>query len=302
LISFSDITAYKSFKQLLTLINPYYFGSPADGSFPSEFPHPEGLFWESNFYIGIISILLLVVGLLKKRKSVWEKSTMILVLISLILSFGQNSPLGFIFFFPLASSMRGAGRFILLTILGLSGLVAIGLDSLRKYISEKSVWLGRITFLILPFFIFFDLYNYGANLYPTAFVEEIVKPPELTKFIPNASRVYTDYSHYQIYFDHFVNKGWKNIEPFLYFRNALDEDSNILYGIGQINAYSAIPIIRQYVFLSNKTEDTLDISAVDYFITTKELEDAKDFILVGKADPPKNDLPEYFVYKNENAL
>lgn len=117
-----------SVKNLLTVIYPFIFGNPADGTYP-YFGKGWPIFWENLLYVGIIPLLSIIIYAIKRKEfrqklySGSEKTLLAVFLASLILSLGKNTPAGLLFKFPPLSFTRIESRFLAFSNISL-GLLA----------------------------------------------------------------------------------------------------------------------------------------------------------------------------------
>ncbi len=108
--------------QLLTFLFPNSFGSPAYGTYVGV-----RWFWEVCGYLGIISLLLIGLGTIKR----WQRSWPLVVLgaVGLILSFGKGNPVYLLLqYIPPFNSVGAAGRYLLLWTAAGAALAAEGAE------------------------------------------------------------------------------------------------------------------------------------------------------------------------------
>src|SRR3989344_6478579 len=128
-LNYTTITSYPyPFKHLITFVMPYFFGSPQNAGYPPPGLN-WGIFWENTAYIGIFPLILAFFSLFLIRQKI-VKILLILLLFSFLLVLGKNSPLYFIFLFPLFNFFRVPSKFLLLTVFSLSLLAGITLNYL----------------------------------------------------------------------------------------------------------------------------------------------------------------------------
>ncbi|MFC1711240.1 YfhO family protein [Patescibacteria group bacterium] len=287
---------------LITFILPNYFGSPKNGTYP-PFNQNWGIYWENTAYLGIIPIILLAFFLFRKNKKHTEKFFLFLVFLSLFLVWGNNSPLYFIFTFPVFSFFRVPSRFLLLTAFAIAFIASSSLDritiSWEKIIRTKSIVLTLTILFTLTFL--FDLFYFGYLYHPLIPVKEALKPPPSADIIAVNERIYTDSAQPRMWNKHFINQGWGNINPYLYYKNGLDADLNLLFGKSHIKAFYGLPTKRQQYFQQYLNENLVNISAVKKIIYL-DIIDNPNLELIKTLDPPTNDLPKYYIYQNLNSL
>jgi len=125
------------FRNLLTLITPKFFGFVSGGSmreavywgFPQSF-----LFWETNAFVGITTLLLAVRAVFDTRRNPAVIFLLVIASLALLLSLGQNTPLWYLVFnyVPGFGGFRLPGRFISWFSYMVIFLAGIGLNSILK--------------------------------------------------------------------------------------------------------------------------------------------------------------------------
>ncbi len=234
---------------LITFISPNFFGTPKNGTYPLT-NSEQGLYWENTAYLGLFPLILAIAVLTKKKKSAFEKSLIALTLSSLLLAVGKKTALIFLLPFPGFSFMRIPSRFLLLTTFSLSALGASYLDFLIAKLKTKEVpklILNLLIVLILTFAVT-DLFSFGYNHNPIVSVEKALEPPlSLTK-LSSKQRIYTTKKQQFTWNTPLITQGWQDISPFIYFKNGLDANLNLLYNITQVRAYAGLLPQRQKVF------------------------------------------------------
>lgn len=260
-LSFSEATRFPyPIKHLLTFISPFLYGNPAMGTYP-VFNENWGIFWENTAYVGILPILFIVWTLVKS--SVQKNKLMVifltLIIISIILSLGKNSPFYLLYtIFPF-NLFRVPSRFLILTAFSISILSAYPLEyfiSKVKYLPQK-----YLIFSFLPILIF-QLMLFGNNFKPLGKVEDWLIKPETAQILEKfpINRIYSipSYSNWN---QEFLKNGWQKEDMYYFSRNNLMANSNIIYGIESINVY---PIItsRRFKIVNNEIEKGITINSL----------------------------------------
>ncbi len=257
---FEQVTAFPyPYKHLITFINPYLFGNPAIGNYP-PFSSQWGIFWENTAYLGIPPLLLAFFSLFKKKKAKEQFFFYFLAILTLILAFGKYSPLQFVFAFPPFNFFRVPSRFLLLTSFALAFLAGFGLswypepqDQSRneKSLPKTSCQVkGKLFYLLVFLLVFaFSIYNlvdFALGYLPVGKSQKWFSQPESLKFL-NSERIYT-LGAKQSWNEEFLKNGWKEKENFLFFKNNLQGNFNLLYNIGQVNSHNSLPLEKEKLF------------------------------------------------------
>jgi len=299
LVSVQDVASLRSIKQFATIINPNLFGNPLDASYK---PLDGSIFWESTIYIGIIPLLFSIYGIFGSYKKNVKTKFIWLFFITVILSFGPHSPIGFVYLMPVFSSMRGAVRFFLVAIFSLTILSGFGLDRVVfKYERRRGGNFWQLGLGLVIVVTIFELYKFGIKYQPVLPIEQLLESPEIVNYIPKGDRVFTDYSQQENYNKTFMKEGWADLSKFLYLKNGIDENSNLLYGIGNLKVYSAMPITRQSIVQRNINYNLVNLAGANYIVSMRDLDNDENLNLIYKS-VPFADLPSYFLYKNSNAI
>ncbi|HON11022.1 MAG TPA: YfhO family protein [Chitinispirillaceae bacterium] len=131
-------------RNLLTFIAPKFFGSVSGSSMGQSFywGFPQSfLFWETNAFVGIITLFLAVRAIFDTRKNPVIIFLLIAASLTLILSLGNNTPLWYLVFnyVPGFSNFRLPGRFISWFSYMVVFLAGIGLDLILKNSTDPKV-------------------------------------------------------------------------------------------------------------------------------------------------------------------
>lgn len=316
-LSFNETTAQSfSPKYFLTLIYPFIFGNPANASYKLFVQRGMDIFWEKAGYIGILPLILVFWGILKnKKKSSYQKALIFLLIISLFLVLGKYSPIMFVYLFPPFNFFRIPSRFLILLIFSLSILAGYGLEILPLKKINKTTFK-----LLLLIFVFsssmFILYSY----HPTISAKNLLKAPESADFLKGKQgRIYQLGGSWP-YINELQNKGWQDISYYIFAKNSLDADLNLLYGLTQTGVYDALLTRRQkliqsllvyeakgdlinYTAISTSLhKKILNLTSTRFLISPFQFYDS-DLKLVKKISPPINTtwLP-FYIYENTKYL
>ncbi|MDO8660113.1 MAG: YfhO family protein [Candidatus Parcubacteria bacterium] len=156
-------------RQIISVIFPYFFGSPINGSYWAK-----GNFWESTLYIGIFPLIFALLAVLfKKSRYVFIFS--VLGLFALIYSLGKYGPI-FPFFYhhiPGFDSFRVVGRFRYIYVFSLSILAGIGVNFLlnkfknriQHFFLKFSILIPIMIIISATFLLYFDTNKTNIYIY-----------------------------------------------------------------------------------------------------------------------------------------
>ena len=299
-MDFDTVTSFPyPVRHLITFINPYYFGSPQNATYP-VFDYNWGIFWENTAYIGLIPLVLAVLYL-TGLKNKYTREFLSMVIISLLLVFGRNSPLYFLFsFFPF-NLFRVPSKFLLITAFFLCVSAASSLDKIyenlnaKTNISRKKLLFGLSAFFYLTVII--DLFRFSYNYPPVTPSGWWTKAPRSADFIKNETqnpKVGSLGAPY-LWNEVFLKKGFQDMDLYQIQTNSLYQNQNALFQIKSpdINTGGIIPkrlnffkgFLGSYnpagengkIFLNNLVVNSLVMSGTDYIITPYLLEDSQSF-------------------------
>jgi len=290
-------------KHLVSFLKPNFFGKPQDGSYPA-FKPGWGIYWENTGYVGLIPLVLTIFVFCKRKKARLEKFLLVLLLTSLLLSLGPYSPLYFLFSFPGFSFFRVPSRFLLLTTFSLACLAGFGFDRLKIFLKKKLTFpfIFRFSFFVLIFLSVLDLFLFGFNYHPLVPVNQALEPPEISQSMEKNSRVYTDQSQFKVWNDVFLTQGWQDINPFLYFKNGMSADLNLLFNQSNIEAFYGLPSLRQQYYQESLNQRLIAAADAKYLITPEKIGNEADEGYQLLKTIRKENLPDYYLYLNLKAL
>ncbi|MBI5326669.1 MAG: YfhO family protein [Ignavibacteriae bacterium] len=147
-------------KQIFTSIVPDLFGSIDGKSFKERnfTYHLEGSayynYWETAYYFGIAALLLGFIGLLHRYKTKEGILFIIVIVFSLLYSFGKNFFLFELFYkLPLFEYFRMPARMMFYLVLVFSVLAGFGFDALWNHPKDSKTLKKLIIITIIPLFI-----------------------------------------------------------------------------------------------------------------------------------------------------
>lgn len=226
---------------------PFAFGNPGAASYNPPFQE-QRLFWENTSYIGLIPLALSSLGFFAGRKNKYALIFSILFVLSLVLSLGGKTPLGFFLSLPPFSSFRIPSRFLIFASFSLAILAAFALDMLLKKIKSKKT---IITTLLITLSIF-DLYTFCYTFNGLDKASDWLKPPETARFLARDSTFFRVYSievtdfNTNPYNQVFVQTGgWlTDIAAHRFLFNWLPANTNMLFNIKSANGYASLSLAR----------------------------------------------------------
>ena len=277
-------------KNLVTYLNPFFLGSAKNGTANSTDWTGKGVYWESTSYIGILPLFFALFSIIFVFRSEKRNIYLVIALLALItalLSLGKYAPTHIFYSFPPLSLFRVPSRFILFTQFFLIILAAYGTKKVIDILPQRFKNLAGLIFIsLLVGDIFLNWYYYN----PIGSFNSWTSPPETAKIIreiePQA-RVLSLGSG-ENWNDVFVPSGWDNkIDKYYFFRNSLDHNLNLLFGINQFNVFETLPT-RRYLLLNailnsninieenqfsinQKAKDILDNYNVKFIVSTKDI-------------------------------
>ncbi len=249
-----------TFKNLLQFLNPYILGSPKEGTYPLWQPGKWGIFWENSAYVGILPLILgfgAIIGNVfkaKKNKEIFCLSA--LLFFATLLALGEQSPIYVIFTIPPFSLFRVPSRFLLPASFALVTLSAIYLNRIKKPIA-----LGLIALSLIDIFIILKNYN------PALEAGKLLDYPDSSQFLSsnNAANVYT-VGNVNKWNENFVKNGWGDMDKFYFFKNYLDQNSNLIFNIDQFAAYESLQTKRM-AFIKSQVAGKVKFENGTYIIS-----------------------------------
>lgn len=282
-------------KNLLSFLNPYFFGNPRIGTYP-PFSNNWGIFWESTGYLGILPLVLVLISLKNFRKHLvfW-----IILGISLILLLGKYTPFFFLFQLPPLNMFRVPARFLLPFVWSLAILAAFGLQQIKN----KTVQ------MIIILFAFADLFYFGFKYHAVINSQKWLEPPQSVKFLQEDKSWFRIYSYWPStdWNNIFLKKGWQNIDDYFAFRNGLDPNQNLFWNLSSADLYVGLMPRRLEIFknlidsglkpgeVSSLSAKLLSLAGVKYFISPYFL---NNFSL----EATISGQPNFYIYKNPGVL
>ncbi len=163
-------------KEMLTFINPYFFGNPAK----KEYGRNPVLFSLECHYIGIIPVVMIFLACPLLIRGRFVSFFFLAALFSLILIYAQ--PVFFFFskFVPGLGLFRFPQRLYLIVQFSLAVLAGFGMQKIRKNILKTAL----ITLSVMDLFIF------GCSIRPLEKAHEVLKAPSVVRFLKEDESLY----------------------------------------------------------------------------------------------------------------
>ncbi len=313
------------FKNILTVIDPYILGSPVDASYPRWDPGRWGIFWESSLYFGVTQLVLLISLITVLFFKRFTKSRLqgiffwlFLGFLGLTLTLGTEAPLHPLFSVPPYSYFRVPARFLILTFLSISILVSYAITRISISYKEK---LSAAIILIILGFATLDIFRSWSGYHLTSPVKQMTTNPEILEGINETGRVFT-IGEFSAWNSVFLTEGWQNAQAdYIFFRNFISPNSNLLLNIPHSEVYAAMITNRQTAIgnlLTNLINEAtqvneseqghftfnaplqkiLDFNSVKYVISSNQIE-SENLSLLKQLDFKNNSV---FLYENESVM
>lgn len=301
----------------LGFIDPFTFGNPRMGTYKTFTDFDGSIFWENSGYLGIVPLLLGLSSLFFIKKNRPIVFFWILLSISAFLMLGKHTPVKYIHTLPIFNLFHVPSRFLLLFVWAfviLSGYTLLAGDKLLR--KKMSAFVSTIFVFLITLLSFINIFFVWQNYHALVPADKILKMPETANIIsqtPTHARVMSIGEEIP-WNEHFLSHGWEDITPFLYLRNSLRQNSNLLYGIPQYFVYAGSGIQQarqlQYVataginrasdgtlIVSSQSARLLSLSGLSHLITTTQLT-SQHFALQKTVSPPNtNTLPNFYIYQ-----
>ncbi|OGY16414.1 MAG: hypothetical protein A2785_01230 [Candidatus Chisholmbacteria bacterium RIFCSPHIGHO2_01_FULL_49_18] len=287
-------------KYLITFLIPDYYGTPRDGTF--SFDPQLGLYWENTAYLGLLPILFMLNSLFSSRRRRWEWSFLILGVLSLLFALGRASPLYFFLKLPGFSSFRVPSRFLALTTFSMAALAGTGFDRVIHFFSrkEKHKAVGILISLLILILAIADLFHFGYLYHPLVSIGEALNPPATIQGTNPGERIFTHQSQVAIWKETFFSRGWEQPSRFIYLKNGMYADLNLIFGRTNVGSSSDFLTEREFV-QKTLAGEMKDVLGVKYVISPSEIQD-ENLVLLAVNGTSQTDLMRYFTYINENRL
>ena len=303
---------------LKTLIDPFILGNANNASYPRWIAGQWGIFWENNLYFGLSQLALIFVltlEIIRRKIDFFNKNLFFfyfLGVLGILLALGKFAPFHPIFSIPPISFFRVPSRFLILTFLSAAILSSAGLEHVKNLF--KNTYSKSIVISIILMLSIFDVFRVWYQYPATVKVKDLQEAPQFAKQISSDSRTGT-FGQTKEWNNIFLQKGWEGQEEkYLFFKNLMDQNLNIIYGVNNTFSYAAMSprrsayiesIIKQNakenensLAFSPLAQKLLDISNTKYVISTKKIESQRLELL---NNVKKDDLA-FYLYINRQSL
>jgi len=265
---------------LISYFTLYYFGSPKLGTYP-PYSNDWGIFWENTPYLGWPLFLLMFTSLIITIKKNFSKKLvffgLLLTIFFIFLALGKNSPFYFIFsFFPF-NSFRTPSKYLLATNFFLVFTAGIIINNL--YLSLKHQ-LSKIILIILLLFNIVILIKFTFNYQLFLNKDIVLSTPKSSNIIDNNS-LYLTLGQGNDWNDVFLNKGWlteNSINNYLFFKNYLYQNSNLLFGKKIFNINTGTFKLRRPEYLKDLVEKNISLEDKKTIIIDRKLQNLLEII------------------------
>lgn len=285
-------------RQWLSYLSPNFFGNYQNATYSTTDYPLIGLFWENTSYIGLIPLGLALWYLVSNRQKQTVQSLGIFISISGLLVMGHMGILRTIFELPGFSYFRIPARFLVLPTLGLVVLATKAFVSVITKIHQGSHRL-MVSGLIMGLTLV-DLTLFGFNFHALIPLNQALSAPEIIDSISPSSRLSTNFTHHESWFEEFSVQGWQDIEPYLWMKNGLAANANGLYGLSHILAYGGL--LPKRVTSNLPRAEFIGAQSIDYVISTQPILDTQVVSLAERLEAPKADRPDYYLYHVDTKL
>ncbi|GEM_PF-5465638 len=263
-------------KNLLSVFYPFVFGNPSQGTY-SYYGKGWPIFWENLLYVGIIPILVLIFGVIKKNNSgsakskAAKKAIFVVFIISLILALGKNTPAGLLFKFPPLSFTRIESRFLAFSNISLGLLTGIFLLKIFSEISNKL----QIKLVILIAFLHIFQMTWTFRNYHLWGKDGLwLSKPEIAEKLNTGSKIIT-IGQADLWENADAYQGWEGKENLVrYAGKTLGPNSNMIFNVKQLGAYAQqyprrFDIFRHFIYGNDILGKNIrDVFGVTHIIDT----------------------------------
>ncbi len=258
------------FRNILTLIYPFIFGSPANGSYMQANIYGGNVFWENVAYIGIIPTFS-ICGLLFYDHRKFFRAPQIFFALSACVAFllmtGRHSPVYFIYSFWPFELFRVPSRFIWIFVTSLLVLSTAGLHKLLRTIRPAA---GKVLLLTICVLIsgYFGV-RYWWNYHILEPAKNVLSAPAFARYVSPDDRTDGLFTT-ERYSSEFIRSGWTHPEVYQLFQNTFPANGNVIWHIDAHEVASGrslrrASIIDSLIGVSETIDDTRTTATVSAF-------------------------------------
>lgn len=244
---------------------PHLWGNPADGTWPL----PEdvaGIHWENSFYFGSVACLLAIYGVWHSRKVV-NQAWWALLCFGGVLALAAYTPVQWLFGVPGFGSFRVQSRYLLATVwaaiyflsLGLTQWIPLPVNKLKHHLG-----LGLIAVVLGT-----DLIWHWSSYHAYLPVADLIKEPEIVSYIEPGMRVITHPSVSQAWYQRFDESGWQDLNPYLWLKNGLAPNLNLLWSVDQAQVYAGLYPSNYSAYWKEIDNHLLELANVSYVLSAQ---------------------------------
>ena len=301
-------------KQLATLIYPYFFGRPQNGSYAfGKITDP----WEGEYFIYYLPFAFLLLGIWSFLRQKHKSYTVFLLLFTLaeLLALGKNSPIYIIHSLPFFSSFRFPSRYNLLTVFFLCVLSAYGYQYFIAKIKNNSFRI--FVTLIVAIILLFESSRFFSDFHMLTNSENLFVSHPMTKFLKNnkLERLFTTYLADEQVNEAYLKNGYNN--SYLYYdfiTEFMMGNTSIVYQVQAFNNKAGPQLKRSNYFytymndyllkddktasLSALAQNALSMAGIDYVLSPVKL--SNNFLKLVYSQGQDNHYP-YATYAYQNS-
>lgn len=246
---------------LITLFHPFALGNPAVGTYPHFIVFGGSIFWENMNYIGIVPLIciflfLCMTVLFRKRtrslSALYSGPLLFFFWImvgSLFLMTGRNSPLYFIFSLWPFTMFRVPSRFVFIFQFALTVISVISFDALLRQLKNvRLAYLTATLVIVLQVLTVFLIWSPYHNTEPAG---EWMKAPSILPYIDRSGYTISIAAE-RLYNNTYQAHGWVRDNPLdrpsYILRNTFTPDKNLLWDVPHIHDYAGRSLRRSKIF------------------------------------------------------
>lgn len=216
-------------KNLVSFFVPYAHGNPKMGTYPL-FSQDWGIFWENTPYIGKVFLLLFITScvlffFIKDKK--YNGTNFLFLILFVLFALGKNSPLYFLFNFPLFNFFRVPSRYLMMAVFFMFLFIAL----LFTHLWGKNSKILKSVLVMILLVNIFDLFVFSKNYHLFIHKNKVLEKPTFANII-NQNSMYLTFDQPENWNNVFLKKGWqgqKEVNAYLFFKNYLYTNSNLLF-------------------------------------------------------------------------
>lgn len=236
-------------KHFITIVFPYYFGSPKNATYPAFNNFDGNIFWETNIFLGLLSIIgifaLTITPKLYLRQREFIMSAFGAIVGFLLMS-GKHSPLFLIYSFWPFNLFRVPARFNwmfgIFFVLGILFLLK-NIFSIRFERRQKFTFRGVLIIVCFVSVLYQIVTWWDYHLLVPS--NEWLLPPNIQKYIKASDTIFS-YGFDSIHNTYFLGSDWGRSENVYYdLRNGLRSNEYLLWDVRGFDLYVGRYLRRQ---------------------------------------------------------